>query len=168
MEVETLISVQLKSTVILVAITLNPFATPKDVGIDVKVKVIKAMWLWNSGVGNVDCKYEDIIPIKKGDDVEGKFYRNWNFIRMLLKLNFPHQNRFIKFPLPKTLLPKIDFYYQFWLCISRTDFLGIRVTSCSIVFLLLSWRYLRLCPFVDYTEEYFLKYNFFFLQYFCM
>ncbi len=108
-EVEILISIQLKSNIILVAITLNLSATLKDVRIDVRVKVIEAMWLCN--VGNINYKYEDIILIKKGDDVESKFYWNWNFIKMLSKLNFPHQNWFIKFPLPKTLLPKIDFYY---------------------------------------------------------
>ncbi len=66
MEAETLILVQLKSIVILVATTLNPSIEPKDVGIDVKVEVIEATWLWKSNVGNIDYKYEDIIPIKKG------------------------------------------------------------------------------------------------------
>jgi len=42
MEVESLISIQLKSIVILVAITLNPFSASKDVGIDVRVEVTKA------------------------------------------------------------------------------------------------------------------------------
>jgi hypothetical protein len=42
MEVESLISVQLKSIVILVAITLNAFSASKDVGIDVRVEVTKA------------------------------------------------------------------------------------------------------------------------------
>jgi hypothetical protein len=42
MEAETLILVQMKSTVILVATTLNPSIAPKDVGIDVRVKVIEA------------------------------------------------------------------------------------------------------------------------------
>jgi len=78
MEAETLILVQMKSTVILVATTLNPSIAPKDVGIDVRVKVIEATWLWKSDVGNIYYKYEDIIPIKKGDDVKGllkwKFY----------------------------------------------------------------------------------------------
>jgi hypothetical protein len=31
------------------------------------------MWLWKSSVGNIDCKYKDIIPIKKGDDAKGRF-----------------------------------------------------------------------------------------------
>jgi len=42
MEVESLISVQLKSIVILVAITLNPYSASKDVGIDVRAEVTKA------------------------------------------------------------------------------------------------------------------------------
>jgi hypothetical protein len=53
------------------------------------------MWLWKSTIGNIDYKYEDIIPIKKRDDAKGRFYQNQNFIGMLLKLNFPHWNQFI-------------------------------------------------------------------------
>ncbi len=45
MEVESLISVQLKSIVVLVAITLNPSFASKDVGIDVRVEVTKATTL---------------------------------------------------------------------------------------------------------------------------
>lgn len=45
MEVESLILVQLKSIVVLVAITLNPSFASKDVGIDVRVEVTKATTL---------------------------------------------------------------------------------------------------------------------------
>ncbi len=124
-EVDNLISIQLKSIVILVAITPNPSSALKDVGIDVKVELTKATWLWNTSVGNIDYKYKDIIPIKNGDDAKGRFYWNWNFIRMLLKLNFPHQNQFIKFPLPKTLLPKVDFYNNFDCVFVGLIFLGL-------------------------------------------
>jgi hypothetical protein len=41
-EVDNLISIQLKSIVILVAITPNPSSALKDVGIDVKVELTKA------------------------------------------------------------------------------------------------------------------------------
>jgi hypothetical protein len=43
MEAETLISVQLKSIVILVTIAQNPYAVSKDVRIDVRVEVTEAM-----------------------------------------------------------------------------------------------------------------------------
>lgn len=41
MEAETLISVQLKSIIILITIALNPYVASKDVRIDVKVELTK-------------------------------------------------------------------------------------------------------------------------------
>ncbi len=37
----------------------------------------------------------------------------------------------------------------------RTNFFGIRLITCSIIFLFSSWRYLKLYTFEDYTWEYF-------------
>jgi hypothetical protein len=49
----------------------------------------------------------------------------------------------------ENLMTKTDFYYQFRMCIFRTNFFGIRLTICSTISNFLFWRYLRLCPFVD-------------------
>ncbi len=43
MEVEALILVQMKSTIVFVATTWNSYVALKDVGLDVKVDVIEAM-----------------------------------------------------------------------------------------------------------------------------
>jgi hypothetical protein len=34
--------------------------------------------------------YEDVIPIRKMDDVENRFYQNHYFIEILPKPNFPY------------------------------------------------------------------------------
>jgi len=53
------------------------------------------------------------------------------------------------------------------MCIFKTDFLGIRLTASSIVFDFFFWKYVRLCPFVEYMGEFFWSKIIFFLSYFC-
>jgi hypothetical protein len=53
----------------------------------------------------------------------------------------------------ENLIAKTDFYYQFRMCIFKTNFFGIRLTICSIVSSFLFWRYLKLFPFVDYITN---------------
>jgi hypothetical protein len=85
-----------------------------------------------------------------------------NFIETCILLEF-YQNQIFPtiFPLLKTFLLKPIFTTGFRLCIFKTDFLGIRLTSCSTVLNFLSWRYLRFYPFVDCTKEFFCSKFFF-------
>jgi hypothetical protein len=88
MEKGILILVELKPTMTHVAIVPSLGTTRVDPGVDVKVEEIKAA---NMEEYCRKCNYEDVIPIRKGDDVEGRFlpkpfYLNQIFTRCLLKL----------------------------------------------------------------------------------
>ncbi len=48
-------------------------ATTKDLGVDVRVEETKATIMEKY---YRECNYEGVIPIRKGDHVEGRFY--WN------------------------------------------------------------------------------------------
>ncbi len=77
------------------------------------------------------------IPIRKGDDVESKFYWNWYFIGFSIEPKFPYQNSFTKFSLLKTLLSKLVLTTSLNWVIFRTNFLGIGLIANSIVFFFL-------------------------------
>ncbi len=79
MEVMTLISVQSENIVIPTATTPSPFIAMEDLGLNVRVEVIEAMVMEEY---YKQCNYEDIILIRKADDVESRFYQ------ILLKLKF--------------------------------------------------------------------------------
>ncbi len=98
--------------------------------------------------------------------IEGRFYRNWIFARILLKSNFPLKQIY-RISSIKNLITKTDFYYQFRMCIFRSNFFGIRFTTCFTVSNFLFWRYLRLCPFVDCIGNIFYNKIIFLLLYFC-
>jgi hypothetical protein len=46
--------------------------------------------LETNNISNKEFNCKDVIPIKKGDDVEGRFYQKQYIISILLKLVFPY------------------------------------------------------------------------------
>ncbi len=66
----------------------------EDLGLNVKVEVIEVMVMEEYCK---QCNYEDIIPIRKTNDVESRFYQNF------IEINFFKT----KFPLLKSFLLKL-------------------------------------------------------------
>jgi hypothetical protein len=90
MERGTSILVHLESSTILVAIAPSLNATREDLGVNGRLKEIETTIMEEQFR---KCNYDDKIPIRKGDDVEGQFYQNRNFTRFSSKLDFTYRNR---------------------------------------------------------------------------
>jgi len=101
------------------------------------------------------------------DDVEGRFYWNQNFIKVFIETEFPCWNSFIEFFFLKILLLKPIFTTSLNWIIFKTSFFWIGLTIHSTIFNFISWRYLRLSTFENYTGENFMNKIIFFLPYLC-
>ncbi len=82
--------------------------------------------------------------------IEGRFYKT--FCQNFIGIEFLYE-KIYEISSIENLIAKTDFYYQFRMCIFKTNFFGIRLIICSIVSSFLFWRYLRLFPFVDYITN---------------